>query len=64
VAEVFHANGKVAEARAQIETAKKYIESRALKINDLEWRRSFLEEVPENARILQRAREWGPRDAT
>jgi tetratricopeptide (TPR) repeat protein len=58
-AEALHACGDVEAARAQIAEARRHIEARALKINDLEWRRSFLEEVPENARILQRAREWG-----
>jgi tetratricopeptide (TPR) repeat protein len=57
-AEALHAGGKLEEARAQIDAARKHIETRALAIDDAAWRRSFLEEVPENARILQRAREW------
>ncbi|MFT3764120.1 MAG: hypothetical protein QM820_01165 [Minicystis sp.] len=57
-AEVLHAAGDLAEARARIEAARARIEARAALIDDPAFRASYLAEVPENARTLALARAW------
>jgi tetratricopeptide (TPR) repeat protein len=57
-AEALYATGDHARAREVIERARTELLARADKIGDPSYRRSFLENVPENARALARAREW------
>jgi hypothetical protein len=57
-AEALHAVGDVAGARAAITRASARLLERSEKIRDLELRRCFLEDEPDNARTMQRAREW------
>jgi eukaryotic-like serine/threonine-protein kinase len=57
-AEALQATGSIDGARAEIQKARAALEARAAKIADADWRRSFLEAVPENARTLELARSW------
>lgn len=57
-AEALHARGRVDEARAAIAGARARILAIAEKIGDPAIRRSFLQQVPENARTLTLARAW------
>jgi hypothetical protein len=57
-AEALHATGATDAARAAIADARARLSAIADKIPDLEYRRSFLEGVPENARTLDLARAW------
>ncbi|HWO19099.1 MAG TPA: protein kinase [Kofleriaceae bacterium] len=61
-AEALHATGARAAAREAITEARARLLAIADRIGDPEYRRSFLEEVPENARTLALARAW-ERDA-
>jgi len=58
-AEALFANGEQARAREAIASAKERLLARAAKIGDPAIRRSFLENVPENARTLALAEAWG-----
>ena len=58
-AEALHATGNTEAARAAIEVARASLLARAAKIKDPSWRASFLDRVPENARTLELARQWG-----
>lgn len=58
LAEALHAAGKIDEARTAIFAARDRLVERASHIRDEALRRSFLEQVPENARTLTLAREW------
>ena len=58
VAKALYATGEVERARASLRTARARLLDRASKIQGGEWRRSFLENVPENAQTLALAREW------
>ncbi|MDC3988007.1 serine/threonine-protein kinase [Polyangium jinanense] len=57
-AEALHATGNHARARALLLDTRDLLLSRAATIDDPELRRSFLENVPENARILALAAAW------
>jgi tetratricopeptide (TPR) repeat protein len=57
-AEALHAVGRTAEARTAVAAARERLLAQATGIGREAWRVSFLERVPENARILQLAREW------
>ncbi|MDC3960275.1 protein kinase, partial [Polyangium jinanense] len=61
-AEALHATGHHARARTVLLEVRDLLLSRAAKVQDPELRRSFLENVPENARILALAAAW-ERDA-
>jgi tetratricopeptide (TPR) repeat protein len=58
-AEALHASGDPEGARAAIASARDRLLARAAKIGDPAWRESFLANIPENARTLARAAEWG-----
>jgi tetratricopeptide (TPR) repeat protein len=58
-AEALYASGKVDEARSVIAKAHATLVTRAAKIDDAALRKSFLERVPDNARVIARAAEWG-----
>ena len=58
-AEALHAVGRADEARRAILDAREALLARATRIHDPSWRRSFLERVPEHARTLTLAAEWG-----
>jgi tetratricopeptide (TPR) repeat protein len=57
-AECLHAAGHHEAARTAISTACEHLLAIAANIGDPEFRRSFLENVPENARTLDLARHW------
>jgi eukaryotic-like serine/threonine-protein kinase len=57
-AEAQHAAGAHAAARDAIAAARAHLVATADRIADPAYRRSFLEDVPENARTLALAREW------
>jgi eukaryotic-like serine/threonine-protein kinase len=57
-AEALEATGDHEGAREVIERARNELLARADTIDDPAYRRSFLENVPENARTLARARQW------
>ncbi len=57
--EALRANGDVDGARRLIATARDRLFERAEKIVDPEWRRCFLERVPEHARTIALAAELG-----
>jgi eukaryotic-like serine/threonine-protein kinase len=59
IAEALHANGDMKAARTAIERARDRLLARAAKITDPEWRSSFLDNLPENARTIALARELG-----
>jgi len=48
------AMGRAAEARAYLDLAHLRLEQRAQRISDPRWRRTFLEEIPENRETRQR----------
>ena len=56
--DALRANGRHAEALAVLADARERLLARAARITDVTWRRSFLENVPENARTLSLARLW------
>ncbi len=58
-AETLHAVGEKAKAADVIRAARVRLLARADKIDDPELRASFLERVPDNARILALAAAWG-----
>jgi hypothetical protein len=59
LSEVFRRRGDfVTGARAAISTARDRILANAEKIGDANYKRSFLEKVPENVRTLALARQW------
>jgi len=58
-AEVHAALGNADQARDDIQTARARLLERADDILDPSWRKSFLENVPENVRTLKLAEEWG-----
>jgi eukaryotic-like serine/threonine-protein kinase len=58
-AEVLYASNRMDEARAVIAGARAKLAARAARIADPVLRRSFLERVPDNARVMARAAEWG-----
>jgi eukaryotic-like serine/threonine-protein kinase len=55
--EALHASGNAEAARTAIRRARDRLLERAEKIKDPEWRASFLQNLPENARTLALARE-------
>jgi tetratricopeptide (TPR) repeat protein len=57
LAEALRAAGEPDTARAAIDRARERLLARAAKITDPEWRTSFLENLPENARTLAVARD-------
>ena len=57
-AEVLHATGAHHEARQAIADARTRLQTIAERIPDPDYRRSFLQEVPENARTLALASAW------
>jgi len=57
-AEALYASGRIEEAHLAIVAARDRLLERAAKIRDESLRRSFLEQVPENARTLTLARAW------
>jgi eukaryotic-like serine/threonine-protein kinase len=57
-AEALHAVGRSDEARAAVGAAKERLLEQAGRITRDGWRKSFLERVPENARILALATAW------
>ncbi|HEY5920455.1 MAG TPA: AAA family ATPase, partial [Kofleriaceae bacterium] len=57
LAETLQARGEVGTAREAIRRARERLLERASKITDTEWRKSFLANLPENARTLQLAGE-------
>jgi hypothetical protein len=57
-AEALHATGAHAAAREAIAGARDRLRAIAGKIDDPAYRRSFLEDVPENARTFELARAW------
>jgi hypothetical protein len=57
-AEALHASGAHDAARRAITSAREYLHAIARRIDDPAYRQSFLERVPENARILALARAW------
>src|SRR6185503_8833178 len=57
-AECLYTAGDHAAARAAIAKARERIAANAAKIGDAVYRRSFLENVPENVRTLELARRW------
>jgi tetratricopeptide (TPR) repeat protein len=58
-AEVLEGTRDRAGARVAIAEARKRLRARAELIDIPKWRRSFLDRVPENARTLELARDWG-----
>jgi hypothetical protein len=57
-AEALHATGAHHAARRAIAEARARLYATAGKIADPAYKRSFLDDVPENARTLARARAW------
>jgi tetratricopeptide (TPR) repeat protein len=57
-AEALRAAGHADAATSAILRARERLLERAAKIGDAEWRRSFLEEIPDHARTLELARGW------
>jgi serine/threonine protein kinase len=62
-AEALYASGRREEAIARIHEARERLLKAADEIDDPHWRRSFLENVPENARTMRFAAKWGLGDA-
>lgn len=58
LAESLHAIGDEAAAREAIRTARARLEERAARIADPVWRRSFVDNVPANARTRELANAW------
>ncbi|HET6149010.1 MAG TPA: protein kinase [Polyangia bacterium] len=59
LAETLEANGEPVAARAALTSATTRLRERAAQIGRLDWRRSFLTRLPDNARTLGLARAWG-----
>jgi len=59
LAEALAATGDAAGARAVVQAAAARLQARAALLANPDWRRSFLTKLPDNARILALAREWG-----
>jgi serine/threonine protein kinase len=57
-AEALHASGDPDGARAALRVALDDLQARAARIDDAAARRRFLDDVPENARVVLLAREW------
>jgi hypothetical protein len=57
-ASALHATESRAKALAKIGEARKRLLARAARINEPRWSRSFLENVPENARTMRLADSW------
>jgi hypothetical protein len=57
-AEALMAAGQGGAARAYLRTAHERLLVRAGRIRDAAWRRSFLENVPENAKTIELVRAW------
>ncbi|HSQ66109.1 MAG TPA: protein kinase [Polyangiaceae bacterium] len=57
--EALAACGRAEEARSLLIDAFESLHARAAKLKRADWRRSFLQLVPDNRRILERAVEWG-----
>jgi hypothetical protein len=57
-AESLAAAGEEEAARAAIAEARDHLFEQAATIGDVDFRRSFLENVPENARTIDLARRW------
>jgi tetratricopeptide (TPR) repeat protein len=57
-AEALMATGQGGAARAYLRTAHERLLVRAGRIRDAAWRRSFLENVPENAKTIELVRAW------
>ena len=57
-ADALHAAGRPDAARAAIAATRDRVLATAARIDDEAWRRSFLDDVPENARTLALARRW------
>jgi eukaryotic-like serine/threonine-protein kinase len=55
IAETLLATGQEDAARAAARRARERLLERAARISDLEWRRSFVDNIPENARTLELA---------
>jgi hypothetical protein len=55
--EALHAAGRTAEAKASAAQARDRLQASAAKIADEGWRRSFLEQVRDNRRLLELAKE-------
>jgi len=63
-AEALEATSDHEGARATIKRAHAELLARADRIGDPAYRKTFLEDVPENARTLARARQWLGEGAT
>jgi tetratricopeptide (TPR) repeat protein len=61
LAEALDACGEHAAARRAIAAAARRLHERAERMADPEWRRGFLERVPDNARTMQLHRTWSAR---
>ncbi|KYF64982.1 hypothetical protein [Sorangium cellulosum] len=58
LAESLAASGRHEEAAATIMLARMALLARAEKLSNPTWRERFLRDVPDNARILELARQW------
>ena len=63
-AESLAATGEKEAARTAIRAAMGQLGRRSARIRDDSWRASFLGQVPENARVVALAKEWGVEIAT
>jgi hypothetical protein len=63
LAEALEANGDGAGARQALASAWTRLQERAARITNETWRDSFLTRLPDNARTMDLAREWGLRTA-
>ena len=52
-ADIFDALGEGEQARAAVEAGHRELMARAEKISDSEWRRAFLNDVPEHRAIVE-----------
>jgi eukaryotic-like serine/threonine-protein kinase len=59
LAESLAASGESAAARAALGAAYERLQARAALIANTDWRESFLSRLPDNARTMRLAREWG-----
>jgi tetratricopeptide (TPR) repeat protein len=62
-ASALYAAGSTGEALRRIQEATARLHARAARISDPRWRRTFLEDIPENARTLRLAARWGAHSA-
>ncbi len=62
-ASALHATNNRAKALARIGEARSRLLARAAKIGDPRWSRTFLENVPENARTMHLATQWSKGDS-